>query len=104
MEVVTPDLSLVQIRVRDNGVGIPRGELKRVFKRFYRVLSPASPQVKGSGLGLFIVRTIASATAATLMRKVMAPERAPPLPFNFRGTRVERNSAGGRRRASGARA
>ncbi len=59
VEVVTPDLHLVQIRVRDNGVGIPRGELKRVFKRFYRVLSPVSPQVKGSGLGLFIVRTIA---------------------------------------------
>jgi signal transduction histidine kinase len=49
----------VQIRVRDHGVGIPRGELKRVFKRFYRVLTPGASQVKGSGLGLFIVRAIA---------------------------------------------
>ena len=59
VEVVTPDLQSVQIRVQDNGVGIPRGELKRVFKRFYRVLTPGSVQVKGSGLGLFIVRAIA---------------------------------------------
>jgi len=59
VEVVTPDLRSVQIRVQDNGVGIGRGELKRVFKRFYRVLTPESTQVKGSGLGLFIVRAIA---------------------------------------------
>ena len=59
VEVVTPDLQHVLIKVQDNGVGIPRGELKRVFKRFYRVLTPGSTQVKGSGLGLFIVRAIA---------------------------------------------
>ncbi len=59
VEVVTPDLQQVQIRVQDTGVGIPRGELKRIFKRFYRVLTPGSAQVKGSGLGLFIVRAIA---------------------------------------------
>jgi len=59
VEVLTPDLQHIQIRVRDNGVGIPRSELKRVFKRFYRVLTPGSVQVKGSGLGLFIVRAIA---------------------------------------------
>jgi two-component system, OmpR family, sensor histidine kinase SenX3 len=58
LEVVTPDLQRVQIKVQDNGIGIPSGELKRVFKRFYRVLTPGSTQVKGSGLGLFIVRAI----------------------------------------------
>ena len=58
VEVVTPDLERVQIRVQDNGIGIPSGELKRVFKRFYRVLTPGSTQVKGSGLGLFIVRAV----------------------------------------------
>jgi two-component system, OmpR family, sensor histidine kinase SenX3 len=57
--VLTPDLQRVQIRVHDNGIGIPRGELKRVFKRFYRVINPNASQVKGSGLGLFIVRAIA---------------------------------------------
>lgn len=57
--VQTPDLKRIEIRVDDNGIGIPRGELKRVFKRFYRVLTPGASQVKGSGLGLFLVRVIA---------------------------------------------
>jgi signal transduction histidine kinase len=59
VSVVTPDLGRVEIRVRDNGIGISHGELKRIFRRFYRALSPHSAQVKGSGLGLFIVRAIA---------------------------------------------
>ncbi|HZL67589.1 MAG TPA: HAMP domain-containing sensor histidine kinase [Candidatus Limnocylindrales bacterium] len=59
VEVLTPDLRHVQIRVQDNGIGISRGELKRIFKRFYRALAPATTPVKGSGLGLFIVRAIA---------------------------------------------
>lgn len=58
VEVVTPNLQSVQIRIQDKGVGIPVGDLKRVFKRFYRVLSPSAAQIKGSGLGLFIVRSI----------------------------------------------
>jgi two-component system, OmpR family, sensor histidine kinase SenX3 len=59
VEVLTPDLRHVQIRVQDDGIGISRGDLKRIFKRFYRVLAPSTTQVKGSGLGLFIVRAIA---------------------------------------------
>jgi two-component system, OmpR family, sensor histidine kinase SenX3 len=57
--VVTRDLDHVEIRVHDNGIGIPHGELKRVFRRFYRALTPITSQVKGSGLGLFLVRAIA---------------------------------------------
>jgi two-component system sensor histidine kinase SenX3 len=49
--------SKVAVVIRDNGVGIPASELKRVFKRFHRV--PGSPsEAKGTGLGLFIVRSI----------------------------------------------
>jgi signal transduction histidine kinase len=47
------------LRVQDRGVGIPRGELKSIFKRFYRVPGRALAQVRGTGLGLFLVRTIA---------------------------------------------
>ncbi len=49
----------VVLRVRDSGVGIPEQELKRIFKRFYRVTQRSLSQVKGTGLGLFIVRSIA---------------------------------------------
>lgn len=59
VSVITPDLQHVRIRVSDNGIGIPHGELKRIFRRFHRALTPAASQVKGSGLGLFIVRAIA---------------------------------------------
>lgn len=47
------------LRVQDRGVGIPRSELKTIFKRFYRVPSRGLGQVRGTGLGLFLVRAIA---------------------------------------------
>ncbi|MBA2378613.1 MAG: HAMP domain-containing histidine kinase [Blastocatellia bacterium] len=47
------------ILFRDNGIGIPKSDLKRVFKRFHRVPNRAGgPGVKGTGLGLFIVKNI----------------------------------------------
>ncbi|MDQ3490636.1 MAG: HAMP domain-containing histidine kinase [Acidobacteriota bacterium] len=45
----------VDIFIKDSGVGIPRQDLKRIFKRFYRV---AGGEVKGTGLGLSIVKSI----------------------------------------------
>ena len=59
VDLLTPDLDTILLRVRDKGVGIPHPELKRIFKRFYRVASSATGRVKGTGLGLFIVRSIA---------------------------------------------
>jgi two-component system, OmpR family, sensor histidine kinase SenX3 len=47
------------VRVNDKGQGIPQGELKRIFRRFYRVNERQRQRVKGTGLGLFIVRSIA---------------------------------------------
>ena len=49
----------VRVCVKDAGVGIPKDELKRVFKRFHRVPGPLASRVKGTGLGLFIVRSVA---------------------------------------------
>ncbi len=61
VEIDTPRKNRVALHVHDRGVGIPRHELKRVFKRFYRVSNRSVSQVKGTGLGLFIVRAIARA-------------------------------------------
>ena len=47
------------VRVIDNGIGISPEELKRIFKRFYRIPAGVAMRVKGSGLGLFIVRSVA---------------------------------------------
>ena len=49
----------VMLRVTDTGLGIPAAHLKRIFKRFYRVPGRSSFQMKGTGLGLFLVRSIA---------------------------------------------
>jgi two-component system sensor histidine kinase SenX3 len=59
IELETPNIDTVLLRVQDKGVGIAHDELKRIFKRFYRVATPVTGRVKGTGLGLFIVRSIA---------------------------------------------
>jgi len=51
--------NFMALRVKDYGPGIQKSELKRIFKRFYRVSGPSAPRVKGTGLGLFIVRSVA---------------------------------------------
>lgn len=43
------------IEVEDDGIGIPKGELKKVFDRFYQATHPDERRRKGTGLGLFIV-------------------------------------------------
>lgn len=48
----------VVIEVRDGGVGIPKGELKRVFERFYRVDDEHVRARRGTGLGLFVVASL----------------------------------------------
>lgn len=59
VEAAEIDRKHVAVRVRDRGVGIPKTELKRIFKRFYRIPGPVSMRPSGTGLGLYIVRSVA---------------------------------------------
>jgi len=59
VETAEVDGKFVSVRVHDEGLGIPKEELKRVFRRFHRVPGPLTSRVKGTGLGLYIVRSVA---------------------------------------------
>jgi two-component system, OmpR family, sensor histidine kinase SenX3 len=56
----TLDEKKIVLRVQDHGVGIPADDMKRIFKRFYRVPHRSLAHVKGTGLGLFIVKSVAN--------------------------------------------
>ncbi len=59
VETGVADKKYAVVRVCDRGQGIPKLELKDVFKRFHRVPGPVSARVPGTGLGLYIVRSVA---------------------------------------------
>jgi signal transduction histidine kinase len=59
VETARVEGNYVALRVTDHGPGIEKTELKRIFKRFYRVPGALATRVKGTGLGLFIVRSVA---------------------------------------------
>ena len=59
VELAAAENQRVAVRVTDNGVGISPVELKRIFRRFYRIPASVAVRTKGSGLGLFIVRSVA---------------------------------------------
>lgn len=47
------------LSISDTGLGIAQSDLKRIFKRFYRAATTDRVKIKGTGLGLFLVKTIA---------------------------------------------
>jgi PAS domain S-box-containing protein len=73
----TPDA--VQVRVADEGSGVPSGEQEHIFRKFYRA-DAAGPNAGGTGLGLFIARGLATAMGGRLW---VDPEAAGGASFVF---------------------
>lgn len=48
----------VEIEFSDNGIGIPHDQIKKIFQKFHRIYDKDIPNVKGTGLGLYVVREI----------------------------------------------
>ena len=48
----------ITLRITDTGLGLPPDQTKRIFNRFYRVPGRYTIKIKGTGLGLFLVRNI----------------------------------------------
>jgi len=75
VEVASPEPQRVAVRVQDRGVGISAHELKRVFRRFYRIPGSVAVRVKGTGLGLFIVRSVARSHGGRVVAESDGPGR-----------------------------
>ena len=58
--------SHLSIEIADRGVGIPRAEQAKIFEKFYRVGNGLVHDVKGSGLGLSLVKHIVEAHHGTV--------------------------------------
>ncbi|MDX1994481.1 MAG: ATP-binding protein [bacterium] len=60
------DEETVTVYVRDQGVGIPADDLQRVFDRFYRVDGKLSRKTQGTGLGLYLSKSIIEAHGGSI--------------------------------------
>jgi two-component system sensor histidine kinase SenX3 len=75
VELDQPEAAQATLRVKDRGVGISAGELKRIFKRFYRIPGAVAVRVKGTGLGLFIVRSVVARHGGKVFAESEGPGR-----------------------------
>ncbi len=84
---VSDRLGVSEIVVADNGAGIPKRELGRIFDRFYQVRQEVGQTRRGTGLGLAIVRALVEEMRGTV-RAISGGER-PGTRFEIELPRVE---------------
>lgn len=65
--IAVSDGDALELRIRDEGPGLPEAELEKVFDPFYRVEVSRSRETGGTGLGLTIARSIAEAHGGSLV-------------------------------------
>ena len=75
VELEQPEAARATLRVRDQGVGMSSGELNRIFKRFYRIPGAVATRVKGTGLGLFIARSVIARHGGKVFAESEGPGR-----------------------------
>ncbi len=83
----------LELVVEDDGIGIPKGERRRVFEMFYRAEQLLTQPVSGTGLGLALVRTIVRAHGGTI--DIETGRQGQGTRFRLRFPRVTRTSAEG---------
>jgi two-component system sensor histidine kinase VicK len=86
-----PTPEIIEISVRDEGVGIPQDEIVKLFTKFTRISNELSASVGGTGLGLFLTKSIVELHGGTI--RVASKENCGStftvcLPTNWRHTNV----------------
>jgi PAS domain S-box-containing protein len=66
--------SSVQVEIRDHGVGIPDDAIPHLFERFYRAKNVTIAEIPGSGIGLYIVKSIVEELGGTIHVKSVLNE------------------------------
>jgi signal transduction histidine kinase len=74
-----------QLRVRDHGIGMSRAHLAFVFKRFYRIGAEVRRSRTGTGLGLFIVRSVVKGHRGTISADSAGPDRGSTITVTLPG-------------------
>ncbi|MEM7352474.1 MAG: HAMP domain-containing sensor histidine kinase [Acidobacteriota bacterium] len=81
-----------EIIVADNGIGIPKRELPKIFDRFYRLSREIGNRRRGTGLGLSIVRGLVEDMRGTI--RALSTDEEPGTRFEIHLPRVRAGSAG----------
>jgi signal transduction histidine kinase len=84
--------SFARLSVEDRGVGMSRAHLRFIFNRFYRIGSEARRSTTGTGLGLFIVKSVVKAHGGTVRAESEGEGRG--ARFILRLPRVVKEAAG----------
>jgi two-component system phosphate regulon sensor histidine kinase PhoR len=71
---VSENESEVQIDIKDSGVGIPEQAIPHLFERFYRAKNVTIAEIPGSGIGLYIVKSIIEELGGTIRVKSVLNE------------------------------
>lgn len=87
VETAREERNFVAVRVRDQGSGIPPTELKRIFKRFHRAPGTGGKRVPGTGLGLYIVRSVAKRHGGRAWAESEGPGRGSTFVFQIPAAR-----------------
>lgn len=78
------------VSIADDGVGIDKEALSKIFDKFYRAEGTSRIRVQGSGLGLFIARSVVQAHGGTLTASSEGPEKGAKFYVSFEGKTAAR--------------
>jgi signal transduction histidine kinase len=85
VEVGEDGAGQAHLRVRDQGVGMSRTHLRVIFNRFYRIGSEVRRSHTGTGLGLFIVKSVVKRHRGTVQADSAGPDRGSQFTITIPG-------------------